>query len=83
MDNKDKTLGCPVVESLYRELCFRGHLSCFLASWVNPGTSKTPSGQPRFSVEQVAEMRSISRNTIRRLFGAEPEVLKPRPRGPV
>jgi excisionase family DNA binding protein len=33
-------------------------------------------GQPHYTVDQVAEMWSISRDTIRRLFAAEPGVLK-------
>jgi len=35
-----------------------------------------PFGQPHYTVDQVAEMWSISRDTIRRLFAAEPGVLQ-------
>jgi excisionase family DNA binding protein len=42
-----------------------------------PGDGNSPAfGQQHYTVDQVAEMWSISRDTIRRLFAAEPGVLK-------
>ena len=56
------------------------HQSSAASAFVDaafPGDGNSPAfGQQHYTVDQVAEMWSISRDTIRRLFAAEPGVLK-------